>query len=149
MVASLRNLLLAGTLSWPMPRPMPHGASRMYFFMASWLMVRTFDDASFLLKADLMRRICWLPLPMFVKTRRMATMANMIEKGMAILNDFDRMTYEARPAPRHAIAVRVPEENMPQMTRIARTPQRIRSLVSLDVMPKMTNAVAVAAALQP
>ena len=51
-------LLLAGTLLYPTTIPIPQGASAIYFFMASWLIVRTLADASSLLNALRIRRIC-------------------------------------------------------------------------------------------
>ena len=95
--------------------PIPQGASLRYFFMTSWFSARAPLDASFLLKALLMRRICPFPFPILVKTSIKTNSVNTIVKGIAILKDFDRKIYATKPAIKHAMAVRVPEGNIPQM----------------------------------
>ena len=69
--------------------------------------------------------------------------------GTAILTDLERNTYIKIPANIHAIAVRVPEANISFVTMIAVRIKNILSFFILDVMPKIKNATAVAAALHP
>ena len=67
ITANFLNLLLAGTLSIPIPKPMPKGASARYFFITFWLLERTLIEASSLLNPERIRLIWALPFPMVVK----------------------------------------------------------------------------------
>jgi hypothetical protein len=69
--------------------------------------------------------------------------------GIAILMDFERITYTANPANRQIMAVRVPEANIPKSTIDATDRKKILSAIIFMVDPNMKNATAVAAALHP
>ena len=59
VLKTLWNLLFAGTPpEFHIPTPSPYGASFKYFFMASWFILRVLLEASSLLKAERIRRIC-------------------------------------------------------------------------------------------
>ena len=82
------NLLLAGMSLDNIPKPIPHGASFIYFAMAALLMSRTFADASsFALNADLILRICWLLLPIVVNMSINKRIPPTIAHGTKILID--------------------------------------------------------------
>ena len=138
-------LLFAGTFLYPTAIPIPQGASSRYFFIAAWFAVRTLAEASFLLKALLIRRICWFPFPIFVKIRINANIANTIETGIAIFKDFDKKTYAIKPAIREAIAVRVPVGNIAHAQASPVIKKNILCDFILLVMPNMINATAVEA----
>ena len=143
------NLLFAGILDWLYPMPIPHGASFKYFFMEALLMSRTLADASDLSKAERIRRICWLPLPILVKTRNPINKAKNIPKGIAILNDLDNTTYTMKPAAIQKIAVRVPDWNIPHITQMLINRKNSFSHLILLVMAMIKKDTALAAALQP
>ena len=103
------NLFHAGMFSEYMPIPIPHGASFIYFAMAALFTSRTFADASFLSNADLIRRICWLPFPIFVKTRSIKNKAPIIALGIIIRTDLERTRNTANPPIIQKMAVRVPD----------------------------------------
>ena len=85
------NLLLAGISLDNIPKPIPHGASFMYFAMAVLLMSRTLADASsLLLNADLILRICWLLLPIFVNISINKRNPPIMANGTNILIDLAR-----------------------------------------------------------
>ena len=72
-----------------------------------------------------------------------------IPKGMAILNDLDKMTYNMNPAAKENMAVLVPDWNMPQITNIPVKIKNSRSQLILLVMPNIINAAAAEAAWHP
>ena len=74
---------------------------------------------------------------------------NMIEKGMAILIDFDRKIYARKPATRQAVAVLVPDWNIAHMHPIPTIIKKNLSFLILFVMPNITKATAVEAMPMP
>ena len=76
-------------------------------------------------------------------------MPKTIEKGTAILIDFDKKMYTKKPAATQNIAVLVPEANIPQKTKMPVVIKKIRSNLILDVIPNNIKATVVAAALHP
>ena len=75
--------------------------------------------------------------------------AKMIETGTAILTDFERKIYEIIPAPKQAIAVRVPVGNIPhtQATPVKR--KKYLNFLILHVIANIRKAVAVEAKQTP
>ena len=71
--------------------------------------------------------------------------ANTIENGMAILIDLERKIYAMNPAIKHAIAVRVPEGNIPQKHAIPTVKKKNLCFLIFEVIPKMMKATAVEA----
>jgi hypothetical protein len=109
----------------------------------------TFDEASSLLKAERILRICWLPLAILVNARNTNARHPTIAAGIAILNDFDNNVYTANPPNMHNIDVLVPDANILIITNAAIIKNTHLSFFILDVIPKMINATDAAAALQP
>ena len=72
-----------------------------------------------------------------------------MENGTAILIDLDRKIYKNKPAPKQKMAVRVPDWNIPQMTKMPVAAKKIRSHVILLVMAMMINTTEEDAALIP
>ena len=70
-------------------------------------------------------------------------------KGMAILKDLDKTINTINPAAKLKMAVRVPDWNIPQITSTPDTIKKILSHLILVVIPIITKAAAVEAALQP
>ena len=73
----------------------------------------------------------------------------MIDTGMAILNDFDKNTYAARPAKKQNIDVRVPDGKVAQNEAMATRKKNILCFLILLVIPKIRNATALAAMPMP
>ena len=146
---TILNLLLAGIFACVEAIPIPQGASCRYFLIALLFTSRTFDDASFLSKAERILRICWLPSPIVVNARIKTKKINAMEKGTAILNDFDKKTNTINPATKQTMAVLVPDWNIPQMTQMLIIAKKIRSHVILLVIAIIRNVTDEAAALQP
>ena len=109
----------------------------------------TFDDASFLSKAERIRLICWFPLPMLVKTKNDMNSAKNIPNGMAILNDLDNTTYTMKPPAKQKMAVRVPDWNIPHITHMLTAKKKILSHLILLVIAIIRKTTADAAALHP
>ena len=108
-------------------------------------MERWLADASFLSKADRIRRMDWLPLPMSVKISMIAKRLNNIVTGTAILTDFDKNTYAMIPAIRQTMPVRVPDGNMAQIQAIPVMRKNNLCFLILLVIPKIRKATAVEA----
>jgi hypothetical protein len=86
---------------------------------------------------------------MSVKTRKQANRTNRMENGTAILMDFDKKTYMKRPVPKQNIAVRVPDWNIPQITKILIAAKKILSQVNLPVIAIIIKTTDDDAALMP
>ena len=69
-----------------------------------------------------------------------------MENGTAILMDFDKNTYKNNPAPKQKMAVRVPDWNIPQMTKALVAAKKRRSQVILLVIDMIINTTEAAAA---
>ena len=69
--------------------------------------------------------------------------------GTAILTDFDKTMYTINPAKKQAIAVLVPEANIPHNTAQPTRIKKMRSFVNLDVSPNRIKATDEAPALHP
>ncbi len=74
---------------------------------------------------------------------------NRMEKGTAILTDFDRKIYTAMPTPKQKMAVLVPDWNIPHKTMKALIRKKILALFCLFVIPQIKKATAADAAWQP
>ena len=90
MFDNMLYLLFAGIFDGLYPRPIPQGASRIYFFIAALLTSLTFAEASSLLNAERILRICWFPLPILVNMRNAINSVKKMLNGMAILKDLDK-----------------------------------------------------------
>jgi hypothetical protein len=112
-------------------------------------MLRRFEEASFLLNAERIRRICWLPFAMLVKAKKQKNKKPAIAKGMAILIDFESTIYTANPANIQKIAVRVPDANILLMTIIPIIMKSHLYFFNFEVIPIIRKATDAAAALQP
>ena len=78
-----------------------------------------------------------------------APKANSIVNGIAILKDFDKKMYKMKPAPTQAIAVRVPDGNMPHMHKIPMNKKIYLNFFIFDVIPKIIKATPVDAIAMP
>ena len=76
-----------------------------------------------------------------INTKRPKT----IENGIAIFKDLDRKIYAMKPAIKQAIAVRVPEGNIPHIQAHPTMKKNNRCKVILLVMPNMIKATPVEA----
>ena len=69
--------------------------------------------------------------------------------GTRIFTDFDKNKNTINPAMNVTIAVLVPDWNIPHMTIAAVNKKNILSNFTLEVIPKIRNAIADALALHP
>ena len=90
-----------------------------------------------------------MPFAMLVKAKKLKNKKPTIAAGTAILTDLDRKTNTTIPANKQKMAVRVPDANIPLITKAATTRKNHLSSLNFVVIPKIINATADAAALQP
>ena len=114
--------------------------------IAALLISRTPADASFLLKAERMRRIWSLPCPILVNINNDSKNPPMIAQGTMILTDRERTKKHRNPPIKQNIAVRVPEANIPFVTSSAVMRKNKRSRLIFVVMAITKKVMAAPAA---